>query len=125
LAALGLIAVAARFSATFRDVSILAESHKHAMTDELTTLPNRRSLATALTAVPTPAFSGPSSATTGPARRALLLLRLYELQEINHSVGRHFGDELLCHIANRLSNSVRREDLLARAGDDEFAILLA
>ena len=50
LAALSLIAVAARLSVTFRDVSMLAESHKHAMTDELTTLPNRRSLATALTA---------------------------------------------------------------------------
>jgi predicted signal transduction protein with EAL and GGDEF domain len=31
----------------------------------------------------------------------------------------------LRHIANRLSNSVRREDLLARIGDDEFAILMA
>ena len=49
-AALSLIAIAARFAVTFRDVSMLAESHKHAMTDELTALPNRRSLATALTA---------------------------------------------------------------------------
>ena len=50
LAALSLIAITARFSVTFRDVSMLAETHKHAMTDELTALPNRRSLATALTA---------------------------------------------------------------------------
>ena len=49
---------------------------------------------------------------------------LYEFEEISDSVGRHFGDELVCHIANRLSESVRREDLLARVGDDEFAILL-
>lgn len=124
LAALSLIAVAARFSVTFREVSILAESHKHAMTDDLTTLPNRRALATALTAVSAPATSAPPAA-TGPARRALLLLKLYELQEISQSLGRHLGDELLCHIANRLSNSVRHEDLLARAGDDEFAVLLA
>ena len=122
LAALSLIAIAARFSVTFRDVSMLAESHKHAMTDELTALPNRRSLATALTAASASESLGPSLTRT-PSRRALLLLNLYEFQEINVSVGRHFGDELLRHIANRLSNSVRREDLLARTGDDEFAIL--
>jgi diguanylate cyclase (GGDEF)-like protein len=129
LAALSLIAVAARFSVTFREVSILAENHKHAMTDELTTLPNRRSLATALTEVPVrpPAgvAVGPPLTIRAPARRALLLLQLHEFREINDSVGRHFADELLCQIANRLSQNVRREDLLARAGEVEFAILLA
>jgi diguanylate cyclase len=123
-AALSLIAIAARFAVTFRDVSMLAESHKHAMTDELTALPNRRSLATALTAASASESLGPSLTRT-PSRRALLLLNLYEFQEINVSVGRHFGDELLRHIADRLSNSVRREDLLARTGDDAFAILTA
>ena len=125
LAAFSLVAIAARFSVTFRDVSMLAESHKHAMTDELTALPNRRSLATALTATSGPALARPSSAAPASSRRALLLLNLCEFQEINDSVGRHFGDELLCHIANRLANCVRREDLLARVSDDEFAILLA
>jgi diguanylate cyclase len=125
LAALTLVAIAARFAVTFRDVSMLAESHKHAMTDELTALPNRRSLATALTATSDPPLAGPASVKRTSSRRALLLLNLFEFQEINDSVGRHFGDELLCHIANRLANNVRRGDLLARTGDDEFAILLA
>ena len=125
LAALSLVAIAARFSVTFRDVSMLAESHKHAMTDELTALPNRRSLATALTATSGPALARPSSAAPASSRRALLLLNLCEFQEINDSVGRHFGDELLCHIANRLANCLRRGDLLARVSDDEFGILLA
>lgn len=125
LAALSLVAIAARFAVTFRDVSMLAESHKHAMTDKLTALPNRRSLATALTATSDPPLAGPASAKKTSSRRALLLLNLCEFQEINDSVGRHFGDELLCHIANRLANSVRSGDLLARTGDDEFAILLA
>ncbi|MGO9155032.1 diguanylate cyclase domain-containing protein [Mycobacterium sp.] len=131
LAALSLVAIAARFSVTFRDVSLSAENYKQAMTDELTALPNRRSLATALTAAsgasaaPAPALAGPSLVTRGPPRRALLLLDLYEFQEINESVGRHFGDELLRHIANRLSSSLGDEDLLARVGDDLFAILMA
>lgn len=119
LAALSLVAVAARFSVTFRDVSLLAESHLQAMTDELTTLPNRRSLATALTELSASASSG-----RGQSHRALLLLNLHKLREINQSVGRHFGDELLWHIANRLVHSVRRDDLLARVSDEEFAILL-
>jgi diguanylate cyclase (GGDEF)-like protein len=54
----------------------------------------------------------------------LLLVKLYEIQEIHDSLGRHFGDELLRHIADRLANSVRRDDLLARVSDDEFAVLL-
>jgi diguanylate cyclase (GGDEF)-like protein len=125
LAALSLIAVAARFSVTFRDVTTMAESHNNAMTDKLTRLPNRRSLATALTVASDSTLSEPYMGTRPPSRRALLLLNLYELQEINDSVGRHFGDELVCHIADRLSNSVRHEDLLTRSGDDQFAILLA
>lgn len=119
LAALSLVAVAARFSVTFRDVSLLAESHKQAMTDQLTALPNRRSLATALTALSASASPGKAS-----SRRALLLLNLHRLREINDSVGRHFGDELLWHIANRLTHNARRDDLLARVSDEEFAILL-
>jgi diguanylate cyclase (GGDEF)-like protein len=124
LAALSLVAVAARLSATFRDVSMLAENHKQAMTDELTSLPNRRSLATALTGLSDLAPAGPLSVAGTPSRRALLLLHLYEFDEINDSVGQHFGDELLCEVAHRLAHCVRREDLLARVGEDEFAILL-
>ncbi|OBH29830.1 diguanylate phosphodiesterase [Mycobacterium sp. E342] len=119
LAALSLVAVAARFSVTFRDVSLLAESHKQAMTDKLTTLPNRRSLATALTAL-----SASDLPVRTSSRRALLLLNLHKLREINDSVGRHFGDELLWRVANRLAHNVRRDDLLARVSDEEFAILL-
>ncbi len=124
LAALSLVAVAARFSVTFRDVSMAAESHRHAMIDELTALPNRRSLATALTELPPAESAGSPPATWASSRRALLVLHLCEFHEISDSIGRQFGDELLCRIANRLANSVRREDQLARVSDDDFAILL-
>jgi diguanylate cyclase (GGDEF)-like protein len=123
LAALSLIAVAARFSVTFRDVSLLVEKHEQAMTDKSTALPNRRSLATALTEASAPDSEG--FPTRPPPRRALLLVDLYEFHEINESIGQQFGDELLGHIVNRLSNGVRRADLLARTGDNEFAVLLA
>lgn len=123
LAALSLVAAAVRFSLTLRDASMMAESYKHAMTDELTTLPNRRSLATALTSLSdSPTELAAALKTT--SRKALLLVKLYEIDEISDSLGRPFGDELLRHIADRLANSVRHQDLLARVSDDEFAILL-
>ena len=53
------------------------------------------------------------------------MVNVSAVDELNDSLGRHLGDELLRHIANRLAGSVRREDLLARVGADEFAILLA
>lgn len=125
LAALSLVVGAGRFSLTFRDVSLLEKSDRHAMTDELTALPNRHSLATALTELPASAPPGPLSMSgRSNPRRALLLLSLSDFQEITESIGRQFGDELVCHIANRLSGSVRRDDLLARVGNDQFAVLL-
>ena len=120
LATLGLIAVAARFAVTFRDVSAQADAHAHAVTDDLTGLPNRRSLAISLTA----ASANGSSSSNRRGRCALLLLDLDDFQEINHHVGRHIGDELLCRIADRLSKVVRAPAQLARTGGDEFAVLL-
>ncbi len=125
LAALSLIAVAARLGVAFRDVRMLAEHHQRAMSDELTKLPNRRSLAMALTAASDSVSAGRPPLATASPRRALLVLNLDGLQDISESIGQHFGDRLLCRIANRLTNSVRREDLLARVSDSEFAILLA
>ncbi|MEE6175722.1 bifunctional diguanylate cyclase/phosphodiesterase [Mycobacterium sp. 050134] len=125
LAALSLIAVAIRFSVTFRQVTMVAESHAHAMTDQLTALPNRRSLATALTALSASASTERPTLTGLSSRRALLLLQVCQLQQISSSIGRQFADELLGHIARRLAGIVRREDMLARVSEDSFAILLA
>lgn len=125
LAGLSLITVAVRFSLTFRDVRIEADSHMHAMTDEVTTLPNRRSLATALTALSGAGPASPGVAIKMSSRKALLLVSVAAVDEINDTLGGHLGDELLRHIANRLARTVHRGDLLARVSADEFAILLA
>ncbi len=122
LAALTLIAVAWRFAVTFRDVSAMAEAHRQAMTDELTGLPNRRSLATTLTAV---SVDEPSALFRTRSSRALLMLDIDQFREINYFAGRHVGDQLLSRVAARLSRSVRADDLIARTGGDEFAVLLA
>jgi diguanylate cyclase (GGDEF)-like protein len=97
----------------------------HAMTDELTTLPNRRSLATALTALSGSTVGGPDVPMKTSSRNALLLVNVAAVDEINDTLGGHPGDELLRDVATRLERTVRRDDLLARVGEDEFAILLA
>ena len=42
---------------------------------------------------------------------------------INDTYGHNAGDKLLVEIANRLKESVRKEDLAARMGGDEFAVV--
>lgn len=122
LAALTLIAVAWRFAVTFRDVSATAEAHRRTMTDELTGLPNRMSLATTLTAVSVEESTALFRSRTS---RALLLLDIDQFKEINYFAGRNVGDQLLNHVAVRLIRAVRPDDVVARTGGDEFAILFA
>ncbi|MFL5560874.1 MAG: putative bifunctional diguanylate cyclase/phosphodiesterase [Gemmatimonadaceae bacterium] len=57
-------------------------------------------------------------------RFAVLALDLDRFQSINNSLGREAGNEVLTVIARRLESCVRGEDMIARNGGDEFAILL-
>ncbi len=55
---------------------------------------------------------------------ALLYLDMDDFKKVNDSLGHQVGDELLVRFAKRLSNVLRREDMLARLGGDEFVLLL-
>jgi diguanylate cyclase (GGDEF)-like protein len=113
---LGVAITVARTGLTFRAVRSVAEHKREARTDELTGLANRRAFNEALA----DAFEGRER----DDRLALLIIDLDNFKAVNDTLGHHHGDELLSHVARRLNQALRSEDLLARIGGDEFAVVL-
>ena len=54
---------------------------------------------------------------------AILLLDVNDFKSVNDHFGHKTGDEYLILITNQLKNSVRKTDIVARWGGDEFLIL--
>jgi len=54
----------------------------------------------------------------------LLLLDVNDLQEVSHTMGSAFGNQLLIAAARLCSDTLRNSDIVARVGDDEFAIIM-
>jgi diguanylate cyclase (GGDEF)-like protein/PAS domain S-box-containing protein len=58
-------------------------------------------------------------------QHALLYIDVDQLHEINETCGHHAGDELLRRVAAAMLAKLRRSDLLARVGGDEFGVFMA
>jgi len=89
---------------------------KLARTDALTELPNRTTFVERLDL----AFA---ACRRGAVPFALLFLDLDLFKEVNDTLGHHVGDTLLKQVAERLVHRMRKTDVVARFGGDEFAIL--
>jgi diguanylate cyclase (GGDEF)-like protein len=85
-----------------------------AQTDPLTSLANRR------------VFFDLLATATDPGRSAIavLYIDLDHFKDVNDTLGHAVGDSLLRQVAKRLKTSVRKSDVVARIGGDEFAVLL-
>jgi diguanylate cyclase (GGDEF)-like protein/PAS domain S-box-containing protein len=84
--------------------------------DTLTGLLNRRGFDAALAKLHTP--------TRGNADFALLQIDLDHFKAVNDTHGHEAGDRVLREVARIFERCVRRSDVVARMGGDEFAILL-
>ncbi len=90
--------------------------------DDMTGLHNRAFFLGHLTSL---LARGPSpDAQEGEPRWALLFLDLDRFKFINDTLGHGVGDQLLIEAARRLAGCVRSDDVLARMGGDEFAMLV-
>lgn len=54
----------------------------------------------------------------------LLFFDLNRFKNINDTYGHHVGDQVLKVIADRLTNTLRKTDIIGRLGGDEFGILI-
>lgn len=105
-------AMAASFNLNARLDGARLAAETRAMTDGLTGLRNRRALEAGLARL---------AATRSDY--ALLHMDLDRFKQVNDTLGHGAGDMVLRHVARLMRAATRKDDLLVRAGGDEFVIL--
>lgn len=122
---IGLVALPLYFSSLLKQLNrqhnelkkLYELTAKHATHDSLTALPNRKH------------FHDHLAETITSAKRdknifAVLYLDLDGFKTINDALGHAAGDQVIENTARRLEQCVRKGDMVARVGGDEFIVLL-
>ena len=109
------------FVAVFNDISEMKKSQEFlkflARHDALTRLPNRLAFAEHVNRL--------IDGSTGKSDRlAILFIDLDGFKKVNDRMGHFAGDRLLTLVGERLSGCLKRGDMVARHGGDEFVIVL-
>ncbi|GGQ77063.1 GGDEF domain-containing protein [Couchioplanes azureus] len=100
-----------------RMAGLVSAQRQLAITDELTGLHTRRFLQERLEAPP------PRPRRDGET--GLLIVDVDHFKQVNDTYGHPAGDRVLIEVARRLEQACRRDDVIARFGGEEFAILAA
>jgi len=88
----------------------------HANYDSLTALPNRSFFKKKLNHTLDESLQNGS-------KTALFFIDVDNFKKVNDTYGHNIGDKMLVTIAKRLVNSIRKDDIVARIGGDEFVII--
>jgi two-component system cell cycle response regulator len=105
----------------FSDITQIKEQEKQllnwATQDPLTKLPNRNHFFFRLEETL-------SNSERRDTRFALLFIDLDYFKKVNDEMGHTYGDELLKQVGRRLQQCIRKSDILARVGGDEFTAII-
>ena len=108
-------------TATVRNVTERREFERRlahqATHDHLTSLPNRSLFVERLA-------DGLSKGPAGDPPVAVCFLDVDHFKYVNDSRGHTVGDEVVIEVARRIASTARADDLVARFGGDEFAVLV-
>ncbi len=103
------------------EAKLQASKHQaelNAITDHLTSLPNRRAFAGFLKSIQRETCSNENYF-------GILQVDLDNFKRVNDRHGHAVGDAVLENVANILRSSLRSSDFVARLGGDEFAVVVA
>lgn len=112
-----LVAIAASFGGAIKRQRTEEQMRYQAFHDALTGLPNRSLFDQQL----------PSAIAYAERHQEMLAVAFLDLDRfktINDSLGHAIGDELLKKVTQRLLTCLRKEDIIARWGGDEFTLIL-
>ena len=114
---LGIVVLGSFLSAEGRRRHATRRLEREAATDALTDLPNRR------------AFDAAGAVLVQDARAtgrpvALLMVDLDHFKQVNDRWGHDAGDRVLSNAAKVIASAIREEDLAARYGGEEIAVLM-